>query len=149
MSRSVKAYVSSCGTCQRTKPSQSLRPGLLQPLPIASQPWAQVRMDLITDLPPSGGFASIVVFVDALGAHWLRRAAAFWSRMVYADPNSLMHRAFRDNLSLQGEGGDCWSAQMLPHFVRFEAISSPPPSPLWAAPASLPEAQLLEHNHAF
>ena len=66
MSRSVKAYVSSCSTCQRTKPSQSLRPGLLQPLPIASQPWAQVSMDLITDLPPSGGFDSIVVFVDTL-----------------------------------------------------------------------------------
>ena len=66
MSRSVKAYVSSCGTCQRTKPSQSLRPGLLQPLPIANQPWAQVSMDLITDLPPSGGFDSIVVFVDTL-----------------------------------------------------------------------------------
>ena len=66
MSRAVKAYVSSCGTCQRTKPSQSLRPGLLQPLPIANQPWAQVSMDLITDLPSSGGFDSIVVFVDTL-----------------------------------------------------------------------------------
>ena len=38
---------------------------------------------------------------------------------------------------------------MLPHFLRFEAISSLSPSPLWAAPASLPEGQLLKHNHAF
>jgi len=66
MSRTVKAYVSSCSTCHRTKPSQSLRPVLLQPLPIASQPWAQVSMDLITDLPPSCGFDFIVVFVDTL-----------------------------------------------------------------------------------
>jgi RNase H-like domain found in reverse transcriptase/Reverse transcriptase (RNA-dependent DNA polymerase)/Integrase zinc binding domain/Retroviral aspartyl protease/Chromo (CHRromatin Organisation MOdifier) domain/DNA N-6-adenine-methyltransferase (Dam) len=64
MSRSVRAYVTSCGTCQRTKPSQQKPAGLLCPLPIAEQPWAQVSLDLITDLPSADGFDSIVVFVD-------------------------------------------------------------------------------------
>lgn len=83
-----------------------------------------------------------------LGAHWLRRAAAFWTRLGRAEPTSLVHRAFRDDLSLLGEGGDCWSARLLPTLVRFGAVPLFPPSPLWAVPASLSAAQLLQHNAA-
>lgn len=66
MTRSVRSYVTSCDICQRTKPSSMPPAGLLQPLPIAQQPWAQVSMDLITDLPAADGSDSIVVFVDTL-----------------------------------------------------------------------------------
>jgi len=69
ISRSVKAYVRSCATCQRIKPSTLLPPGLLQPHPIPTRPWSHVSMDLITDLPLSPSlvtgqtFDSIATFV--------------------------------------------------------------------------------------
>ena len=66
LSRSVRAYVSGCAVCQRTKPSSQAPPGLLQPIPIAQHPWEQVSMDLITDLPTSLGYDAIMVFVDTL-----------------------------------------------------------------------------------
>ena len=63
----VQQYVRSCDACQRNKPSQQAPGGLLQPLPIPSQPWQQVSMDLITQLPKSkSGNDAIVVFVDKL-----------------------------------------------------------------------------------
>ena len=64
LKRSVVKYILGCATCQRVKPSSKLTPGLLQPIPPASKPWAQISMDLITDLPTASGFDSIVVFVD-------------------------------------------------------------------------------------
>jgi hypothetical protein len=79
----------------------------------------------------------------------LRRAAAFWSHLVFADPASLVHRAFRDDLSLHGAGGDCWVARMLPQLLRFQALPSPVPAPAWSASACLPEVQLLQHNAAY
>src|SRR3954454_16558554 len=55
----------SCDSCQRIKASQQSPTGLLQPLPIPSQPWEQVSMDFITQLPRTkSGFDAIVVFVD-------------------------------------------------------------------------------------
>ena len=38
--------------------------GLLQPLPIAPQPWFSISMDFITDLPVVEGFDSILVIVN-------------------------------------------------------------------------------------
>jgi RNase H-like domain found in reverse transcriptase/Reverse transcriptase (RNA-dependent DNA polymerase)/Integrase zinc binding domain/Retroviral aspartyl protease/DNA N-6-adenine-methyltransferase (Dam) len=53
MTRTVKAYVQSCHTCQRTKPSTQCTPGLLQPHAIPERPWSHVSVDLVTDLPKS------------------------------------------------------------------------------------------------
>mgnify|MGYP002655008442 CR=1 FL=1 len=64
MARTVRAYVAACATCQRTKSSSQLTPGTLQPMPIPKEPWSVVGMDLITDLPQSGGYDTIVSFVD-------------------------------------------------------------------------------------
>lgn len=71
MSRTVRAYVTSCATCQRTKPSSRCSPGLLQPHTVPSRPWSHISMDLITDLPPSTAhdgkvYDSIATFVDLL-----------------------------------------------------------------------------------
>ncbi|GIL89322.1 hypothetical protein Vretifemale_17151, partial [Volvox reticuliferus] len=55
MSRSIQAYVKSCATCQRTKPSTQAPPGLLQHLPTPNRPWTHVSIDFITNLPPSKG----------------------------------------------------------------------------------------------
>ena len=40
--------------------------GLMQIMPIPTRPWEVVTMDLLTGLPPSSGFDSVVVFVDKL-----------------------------------------------------------------------------------
>ena len=42
------------------------KPGLLQPLEIPTRKWAQVTIDMVTDLPASGGFTAVAVFVDRM-----------------------------------------------------------------------------------
>ena len=65
MNNDVRDYVKSCDSCQRIKASQQVPAGLLQPLPIPKQPWDQVSMDFIVQLPVTkAGFDAIVVFVD-------------------------------------------------------------------------------------
>ena len=67
MDEEIQSYVTSCDSCQRNKPSHQAEMGLLQPLPIPDQPWAQVSLDLITALPKSLlGNDAIVVFIDKL-----------------------------------------------------------------------------------
>ena len=63
----IQKYVTSCESCQKNKPSQQRKMGLLQPLPIPERPWQSVSVDLITQLPRSkNGYDCIVVFVDRL-----------------------------------------------------------------------------------
>jgi hypothetical protein len=63
----VRKYVAECDSCQRNKPSNLAKAGLLQPLPIPGAPWRTITMDLITDLPETDkGHDSVVVFVDKL-----------------------------------------------------------------------------------
>jgi hypothetical protein len=62
----VRDFVKACRTCQRIKGYTALPYGLLQPLSVPERPWESVSMDLITDLPVSGGYDAITVFVDRL-----------------------------------------------------------------------------------
>jgi len=67
MSRSVRAYVLACPSCQRNKASNQPPAGLLQPLPVPEQKWEHMTMDLITDLPVTKhGYDAVVTFVDRL-----------------------------------------------------------------------------------
>jgi hypothetical protein len=71
MTRTVRSYVATCATCQRTKASTQPTPGLLRPHDIPSRPWSHVSLDLITDLPKSTApdgqtYDSIATFVDLL-----------------------------------------------------------------------------------
>ena len=66
MTRST--YVTSCDACQRNKPSQQAKIGLMQPLPIPDRPWQQVSHGshhTAASLEDQGNDA-IVVFVDKL-----------------------------------------------------------------------------------
>ena len=60
----VKDYITGCDTCIRNKNSHHKPYGLLKSLPIPDSPWSSVSVDFITQLPPSGSYSAICVFVD-------------------------------------------------------------------------------------
>lgn len=66
MRRDVKTWVKHCGTCQKTKHTNQLQPGLLLDIPVAERPWSTVPTDYITKLPDSKGYTNISVWVDQL-----------------------------------------------------------------------------------
>ena len=67
MGRDVAEYVRTCLTCQKIKDSHQVPAGPLQPLPIPTEKWERVSMDLITQLPKSAlGYDAILVVVDYL-----------------------------------------------------------------------------------
>jgi hypothetical protein len=63
----VAAFVKTCHSCQRVKPSTQKRPGLLQPLPVPPRVWSSISMDFITDLPlTEAGYNAIFTVVCRL-----------------------------------------------------------------------------------
>ena len=66
MGKDIQAYVRSCPICQVMKSDNRKKAGLLQPIPIPSRKWEQITTDLVTDLPPSGAYIAIAVFLDRL-----------------------------------------------------------------------------------
>ncbi|WVZ69650.1 hypothetical protein U9M48_018405 [Paspalum notatum var. saurae] len=69
----VQDWVRSCATCQRNK-TETLRPaGLLQPLEVPSQVWADISLDFIEGLPKVGGKSVILTVVDRFSkyAHFI------------------------------------------------------------------------------
>ena len=62
----VRNYVKGCGVCQQYKINRSFsHPSyMLIPLALTTCPFVHCSMDLITDLPLSDGFNSILVVVD-------------------------------------------------------------------------------------
>jgi len=63
----VKAFVSTCVSCQKDKAPNHLPYGLLNPLELPDTRWSTVTMDFITDLPRSSkGHDALYVFVDKL-----------------------------------------------------------------------------------
>ncbi|KAK1628363.1 hypothetical protein QYE76_002678 [Lolium multiflorum] len=69
----VRDWVRACVTCQRNK-TETLRPaGLLQPLDVPSQVWADISMDFIEGLPKVGGKSVILTVVDRFSkyAHFI------------------------------------------------------------------------------
>ncbi|MBW0584357.1 hypothetical protein O181_124072 [Austropuccinia psidii MF-1] len=64
MTQFIKDYVSSCKQCSRKKNIHHKKDGLIKPLPIPNGPWNCLSMELITQLPLSNTFDSILVMVD-------------------------------------------------------------------------------------
>lgn len=62
----VRDYVKSCTTCARSKVPRHLPYGTLKQLPIPERLWNSISMDLIEQLPDSGGYTAILVVVDRL-----------------------------------------------------------------------------------
>jgi len=70
----TKKYVHGCATCHRTKSSNQVPYGLLQPLDIPENRWERINIDFITKLPTTeSGNDTIVTFIDGLTkrAHWV------------------------------------------------------------------------------
>ena len=67
MSADVREYVRSCDQCQRNKPAGGKTRGLLQPLPVPTDPWEEVSLDFVSGLPKTkDGHDCILVIVDRL-----------------------------------------------------------------------------------
>src|ERR1700690_1374381 len=66
MSRDIMCDVSTCDICQKSKPKHHVPVGLLQPIPIPTQPFEGVSVDFIPELPLSDRFNNIFVIVDKL-----------------------------------------------------------------------------------
>jgi len=60
----VKAFISSCTTCNQTKVPRHKPYGLLQPLLVPKQPWTDISMDVIKGLPLSKEFDCVLTVVD-------------------------------------------------------------------------------------
>ena len=59
LQQDVKRYIRNCHTCRRVKPSNQKPAGVLQPLPIPDQPWADISMDFVTGIPKSTGMYGV------------------------------------------------------------------------------------------
>ena len=71
MSRDIKSFVATCDICQKSKPRRHAPYGLLQPIPIPTQPFEVISMDFIPELPESEGFDNILVIIDKLTKYGL------------------------------------------------------------------------------
>jgi hypothetical protein len=61
-------YYKACGVCQGSRVIYSKQQGLLQPLPIPNNPWEQISMDFITNLPASIKFEDLNSLWEAYNA---------------------------------------------------------------------------------
>jgi len=61
----IRKYVEGCTLCQQMKSDTHPSNPPLTPIPLsATRPFLQISVDLVTDLPESGGFDSVMVMVD-------------------------------------------------------------------------------------
>ena len=66
MRHKIGRYIEKCHVCNTSKKSREKPMGLLQPLPIPTQPWETVSMDFIVKLPPSRDSVSNVTYDSIL-----------------------------------------------------------------------------------
>ena len=66
MSKDIKKYIGTCDICRKTKPRRHTPVGMLQLIPIPSQPFEIVTMYFIPELPECEGYDNILVIVDKL-----------------------------------------------------------------------------------
>lgn len=103
LKQAVEEFVRQCEVCQHAKHEHIKMLGLLQPLPVPTEPWHDLTMDFIEGLPASEGYEVIMVVVDRFTkyAHFvpLRHpftaatvARAFWDNIIklHGVPHSIV-----------------------------------------------------------
>jgi hypothetical protein len=66
MKKFFNCYIDGCNSCQREKACTQQLFGTLKPLPIPAGLWTNISYNMITDLPKSQGFDSILTMIDWL-----------------------------------------------------------------------------------
>jgi len=66
MGRDIEKFCLSCKTCQMSKSSNQLKPGLLHSLPIPSHPWQSIGMDFVGPIPVCQGYDYLWVIICRL-----------------------------------------------------------------------------------
>ncbi|MBW0523646.1 hypothetical protein O181_063361 [Austropuccinia psidii MF-1] len=97
MTQFIKDYVSSFQQCSRNKNIHNKKFGLLKPLPISNCPWICFSMDLITQLPLSNSFHSILFIVDRFS-----KMAVFIPRISSITSLDLAHLFIKNIFSKHG-----------------------------------------------
>ncbi len=66
--KDVRQFLRNCATCGRNTIWREHKHGLLKPLPIPERIWAEISIDFITELPPTGkeGATNCMVITDRL-----------------------------------------------------------------------------------
>lgn len=84
LKQDVEKFVRQCGVCQQAKHLNTLRTGLLQPLPIPQGAWQDISMDFIEGLPKSEGYNVILVIVVKFTkyAHFVAIKHPFTARAI-------------------------------------------------------------------
>lgn len=84
MRSEITEFIKACEICQKNKYSTLSPEGLLMPLPIPTQVWADSSLDFVEGLPLSKGFDVILVVVDRLTkyAHFLPLKHPFTAKTV-------------------------------------------------------------------
>ncbi|XXG42550.1 hypothetical protein AAC387_Pa01g2802 [Persea americana] len=97
LKQAICKFVAECDTCQHSKYETIVPPGLLQPLPIPSEIWADLSMDFTDDLPSSARKTSIMVVVDRFSKY------AHFSTLAHPYTTSTVADVFiRDVAKLHG-----------------------------------------------
>ena len=73
MRKDIERYIKTCHLCQVNKPYRQITSAPIQLMPIPDTPWKAISLDLITNLPKSKGYDSILVIVCYLSkmAHFI------------------------------------------------------------------------------
>ena len=61
MARDCKEYIRTCERCQRSKPVRDKPQGLLQPIPVPTDRWQHISLDMAGPLPDSNGYNAIAM----------------------------------------------------------------------------------------
>lgn len=64
MKKDIESYVKSCTMCAAMKKRPGKSPGLLQQVAEPIQPWEEIVIDFIMELPESGGNIVIWTVID-------------------------------------------------------------------------------------
>jgi hypothetical protein len=88
----VKDWVRTCTTCQRNKTETRQPAGLLQPLAVPSQVWADIAIDFIEGLPKVAGKSVILTVVDRFSKY------THFIPLGHPYTASLVARAFFDGI---------------------------------------------------